>query len=132
MGATGWEAAPSWPVVTALVGDFHPDAATAHFGADAEMAAWFTGSAVEGGVRRQLREAKDGIVRSRVAVQYPRQELACLTDLRRSGGESTRPADQRGRGGLTHAISPASLSLTAEWRAGRFQLAILTGRSYDR
>ena len=30
----------------ALVGDFHPDATSVHFGADAEMAAWFTGSAV--------------------------------------------------------------------------------------
>ena len=89
----------------ALVGDFHPHAATVHFGTDAEMAAWFTGSAVDGGVRDQLREAQDGVVRSRVAVQYPGQELACLPDLRGSGGESTGPADQRGRGGLTHAFS---------------------------
>jgi hypothetical protein len=54
----------------ALVGDFHPHTATVHFGTDAEMAARFTGSAVDGGVRGQLREAKDGVVRSRVAVQY--------------------------------------------------------------
>lgn len=88
-----------------MVGDFHPHAATVHFGADAEMAAWFTGSAVDGGVRGQLREAKDGVVRSRVTVQYPGQELACLPNLRGSGEESTGPADQRGRGGLTHALS---------------------------
>ena len=89
----------------ALVADFYPDVAAARFGTDAEMAAWFTGSAVDGGVRGQLREAKDGVIRSRVAVQYPGQELACLPDLRRSGGEGTGPADQRGRGGLTHAFS---------------------------
>jgi hypothetical protein len=116
----------------ALIGDFHPDMAAVPFDTDAEMAAGLAGVAVDGGVRRQLGEAKDGVVRSWVAVQYPGQELACLPDLRRSGGESTGPADQRGRGGLTHAFSPTSLSLTPEWRDGRFQLAILTGRSYDR
>jgi hypothetical protein len=89
----------------ALVGYFHPDAAAAPFDTDAEMAAGLAGVAVEAGVRGQLREAKDGIVRGRVAVQYPGQELACLPYLRRSGGESTGPADQRGRGGLTHAFS---------------------------
>ena len=76
-----------------------------HFSSDAEMAAWFAGTAVEGGVRGQLREAKDGVVHSRVAVQYPGKELASLPDLSSSGGESTGPADQRGRGGLTHAFS---------------------------
>ena len=89
----------------ALVGDFHPHAAAVHFDTDAEMAAGLAGAAVDGGVRDQLREAQDGVVRSRVAVQYPGQELACFPDLRGSGGESTGPADQRGRGGLTHAFS---------------------------
>ena len=69
------------------------------------MAAWFTRSAVEDGVRDQLGEAQDGVVRSWVAVRYAGQELACFPDLRGSGGESTGPADQRGRGGLTHAFS---------------------------
>ena len=66
---------------------------------------------------------------SRVAVQYPGQELARFPDLRGSGGESTGPADQRGRGGLAHAFSRL---LTPEWLSGRFQLAILIGRPYDR
>jgi hypothetical protein len=90
---------------TALVGDFHPDMAAVPFDTDAEMAARLAGAAVDGGVRYQLGEAKDGIVRSRVTAQYPGQELASLPDLRGSGGESTGPADQRGRGGLTHAFS---------------------------
>ena len=89
----------------ALVGDFYPDMTAVPFDTDAEMAAALAGSTVDSGVRHQLGEAQDGAVRGLAAIQYPGQEWASLPDLCRSGGESTGPADQRGRGGLTHTYS---------------------------
>jgi hypothetical protein len=93
----------------ALVGDFHPDAAVVPFDTDAEMATGLAGVAVDGGVRHQLGEAQDGVVRSLAAVQYPGQESACLPDLRGSGGEST---DQPISGAVEVSRMPSPAPLT--------------------
>ena len=61
------------------------------------------------GVRHQLGEAQDGVIRSLAAIQYPGQESACLPDLRCSGGESTEPADQRNVE-VSRMLSPAPLT----------------------
>ena len=79
----------------ALVADFHPHMAAADFSSYPELAARLAGTAVHGGVRDQLREAQDGVIGGRVAIQNPGQELPSFPDLLRSGGESARPRDQR-------------------------------------
>ena len=79
----------------ALVADLHPHMAAPYFSSYTELAARLAGPAVHGDVRDQLRQAKDGVIGGRVAIQNPGQELPSCVDLLRNGGESAGPRDQR-------------------------------------